>query len=90
MSHMQRIIPLPRTHGEPCPRLLARAASLKGDAAEVAYRIQCLPAWDMSRLAAHVVEHQALILRSHAATLMAHGHYTLGREYARSARRLEQ
>lgn len=89
MSHIQRILPLPRTHGEPCPRLLSRAVALKCDAAEKASKIGELPHWDRAGLAALVVEHQTLILRSHACTLMAHGHYVLGKQYAETARRLE-
>jgi hypothetical protein len=85
VSHIQRIIPLPRTHGEPCPRLLARAAILKGEAAEVAQQIGELPHWQNDRLHVLVQRHQHFILKSHAATLMAHGHSVLGRAYARSA-----
>ena len=85
MSYIQKILPL----REPCHRMLARAAALKCDAAEVAHRIGDLPHWDRAGLAALVVEHQALILRSHACTLMAHGQHVLGKQYAETARRLE-
>lgn len=85
MSHIGRILPMPRTHGEPCPRLLARAAILKGEAAEVAHQIGELPHWRRDRFETLIARHQHFILKSHAATLMAHGHHTLGRAYARSA-----
>lgn len=89
MSHIQRILPLPRTHGEPCPRLLSRAAALRCDAAEKAAEIGDLPAYRRAELAVLVAQHQALILRAQAADLMAHDNHTLAREYIRSARRLE-
>ena len=89
MSFIQRVLPLPRTHGEPCPRLLSRAVALRSDAAEVASEIGDLPAWRRCKLAVLVTQHQALILRAMAAELMAHDNHTLAREYVRSARRLE-
>lgn len=89
MSYIQRILPMPRHHGEPCPRLLARAAALKSDAAETAFAIAELPAYRAAKLAVMVAQHQSLTLRAQAAELMAHGHHTLAREYIRSARRLE-
>jgi len=89
MSYIQRILQMPRSHGEPCPRLLARAAAFRGDAAEVAAQISELPAYRRADLAMLVAQHQALILRAQAAALMAHDNHTLAREYVRSARRLE-
>lgn len=64
MSMIQRILPLARTHGAPCPRLLARAAAFRGDAAEVAHAISELPAYRRCKLAVMVQDHQALILRA--------------------------
>lgn len=89
MSFIQKVLPLPRHHGEPCPRLLARAAAFRSDAAEVAHAIGELPAYRRAKLAVLVQEHQALMLRAQAAELMAHDNHTLAREYVRSARRLE-
>ena len=90
MSHIQRIFPLPRTHGDPCPRLLARAAALRDDAAEVAYQIGGLGAWQRDKLGSLMVQHQIHMLRAIAAQEMAHGREVLAREYVRAARRIER
>lgn len=79
----------PRNHGAPNPRLLARAVSLRADAAEVAYRLGECPAWQIERGAALIAEHQALMLRALAAEHMARGHAVLARSYLATARRME-
>ena len=90
MSHIQRILPLPRSHGAPCPRMLAKAAALRDDAAEVAWKLGELPVWQREHGRVLILQHQALMLRSIAATEMAHGRSVLAAEYVRAARRVEQ
>lgn len=89
MSYIQRILPMPRTHGEPCPRQLAKASALRSDAAEVAYDLGELPAYATRRAHNLMMQHQALTLRALSADHWAHGRFVLGREYLRSARRVE-
>jgi hypothetical protein len=61
----------PRSHGAPCPRLMARAVALRSDAAEVAYHLGQCPNWQRERGAAMIANHQALMLRALAAEHMA-------------------
>ena len=86
---LQPILPLPRTHGTPDHRMLARAAALRGDASETAECINNLLPWERAKLDRLLREHEALSLRAIAAREMAHGRLTLARHYLRSARRVE-
>lgn len=90
MNAINRILPMPRHHGSPCPRLLAKAAALRDDAAETAWKLGELSAWQIERGRSLILQHQALMLRSIAATEMAHGRSVLAAEYVRAARRVEQ
>lgn len=91
MSHGQEpVYGLPRTHGAPCSRLLARSYSLKDDAAEIAWELAQLPNWcPPMRKDSLLRQHEALMLRALAAHHLAHGNGVLGKHYAASARRLD-
>lgn len=89
MSHIQRILPLPRTHGAPCPRLLARSVALRLEAAEVAHALGLTPVHERAMAERLLRQHEALMLLSIAAQEIAHGNRVLGRHYARSAKRAE-
>lgn len=81
---------LPRTHGTPCPRLLAKSRSLREDAAEAAWELSQLPNWAAPlRRDSLLRQHEALTLRSIAAHEMAHGNSVIARHYLGSARRVE-
>jgi hypothetical protein len=79
----------PRSHGAPCPRLMARAVALRSDAAEVAYHLGQCPNWQREKGAAMIANHQALMLRALAAEHMARGEQVLARSYVATARRVE-
>jgi hypothetical protein len=72
-----------------CARLMARAASLRADAAEVAWKLGSCTMWQMERGCALMREHEALMLRAIACEHMARGEQVLARHYVASARRVE-
>ncbi len=90
MNAINRILPLPRSHGAPCPRQLAKAATLRSDAAEIAHALGETPVYAVRLAHRLLLQHQALTLRAISAEHWAHGRHFLGREYLRSARRVER
>ena len=90
MSHIQRILPMPRHHGSPCPRQLAKASALRSDAAEIAHAIGETPVYAAALARRLVMQHRALTLRAVSAEHWAHGRHFLGREYLISARHVER
>ena len=86
---MNRTLPLPRPRGEPCPRLLARAVTLRLDAAETAEKLGRTRAADRAIAASLLREHLGLSLRALAAEQSAHGRATLAQAYVAAARAAE-